>query len=108
VNPDSLWPPNHKLQLVTADVTVTDSCDPNPVCSITGVSSDEPVNGIGDGNTDPDWILNGDLTASLRAERAGPLDGRVYTLTVECTDASGNTSLPAQTTVTVSHDQGGL
>ena len=107
VTPDSLWPPNHKMHLVTADVFVTDTCDPTPVCSIVDVTSDEPVNGLGDGNTEPDWVLNGDLTAELRAERAGPKDGRVYTLTVECTDASGNTSLPAHTEVDVAHDQGG-
>ncbi len=106
VSPDSLWPPNHKMHLITADVTVTDTCDPNPVCSIVAVASDEPVNGKGDGNTEPDWVLNGDLTAELRAERAGPGDGRVYTLTVECTDASGNTSLPAEAEVGVAHDQG--
>ena len=73
---------------------------------IVAVSSDEPLNDIGDGNTEIDWQLNGDLTAELRAERAGPRDGRVYTLSVECTDASGNTSLPATATVSVAHDRG--
>ena len=65
-----------------------------------------PVNDVGDGNTAPDWLVPGGLRADLRAERAGALDGRVYTLTVECTDASGNVSLPAEAAVSVAHDQG--
>jgi hypothetical protein len=106
VAPTSLWPPNHKLASIAATVVATDTCDPNPVCAIVDVVSDEPVNGVGDGNTAPDWLLSGGLTADLRAERAGPEDGRVYTVTVECTDTSGNTSLPASADVSVAHDQG--
>jgi uncharacterized repeat protein (TIGR01451 family) len=105
VSPETLWPPNHQMVEITADVVVTDTCDPNPVCAIVAVGSDEPENGIGDGNFLPDWVLSGGLTADLRAERAGPLDGRSYSLTVECTDASGNVSLPAEAAVTVAHDQ---
>ena len=48
--------------------------------------------------------ITGALTANLRAERAGPGDGRVYTLTVQCTDQSHN-SATATTTVQVPHDQ---
>ena len=106
VTPTTLWPPNHRMVSVAADVVATDTCDPNPVCAIVAVSSDEPQNGAGDGNTATDWLLFGGLTAELRAERAGPRDGRVYTLTVECTDTSGNVSLPATADVSVQHDQG--
>ena len=91
---------------VTADVIATDTCDPNPVCAIIGVTSDEPENGTGDGNTEPDWILSGGLTVELRAERAGPEDGRIYTLEVTCTDQSGNESDPAMAEVQVPHNQG--
>jgi len=105
VSPDTLWPPNHKMITVTADVVATDTCDQNPVCAIVSVSSDEPENDIGDGNTMPDWILSGGLTVELRAERAGPEDGRTYTVEVTCTDESGNVSDPATAEVSVSHDQ---
>jgi hypothetical protein len=91
---------------VTADVVTTDTCDPNPVCTIVAVSSDEPVNDVGDGNTLPDWLLSGGLTADIRAERAGPEDGRTYTVEVTCTDQSGNESDPATADVSVPHDQG--
>jgi hypothetical protein len=41
---------------------------------------------------------------SLRAERSGTGSGRVYTITVQCTDAAGN-STTKTVTVTVAHDQ---
>ena len=63
------------------------------------------MEGEGDGNTSPDWEITGDLTLDLRAERSGQGDGRVYTITIECTDASGNPSAK-DVTVIVPHDQG--
>lgn len=103
-SPDVLWPPNHKFKPVTISVVASDSCDPNPTCRITSISSNEPTRGKGD-NTSPDWVITGDLTAMLRAERLGRGDGRVYTITVICTDESGN-STNREVTVTVPHDQG--
>lgn len=106
VSPDTLWPPNHKMVTVTAGVVATDTCDPNPVCTIVGVTSDEPVNGTGDGNTEPDWVLSGALTVDLRSERAGTQDGRTYTIEVTCTDQSGNESDSATAEVNAPHDRG--
>ena len=40
----------------------------------------------------PDWELLNDHHIKLRAERAGNGDGRVYTVTVTCTDQYGNSS----------------
>ena len=59
----------------------------------------------GDGNTAPDWEITGPLTVDLRAERAGGGDGRVYTITVECSDASGNKSWTT-VEVKVPHNKG--
>lgn len=100
----TLWPPNHKMVPVTVSVGVDDACDSAVQCEITSVTSNEPINGIGDGNTEPDWEIVPPLTVNLRAERAGPLTGRVYTLGVICTDAAGNAS-STTTTVSVPHDQ---
>ena len=75
--------PNHQLVPVTVAVEATDSCDPTPVCELTAVTSNEPENGTGDGDTSPDWEITGPLTVNLRAERAGSGSGRVYTLTVD-------------------------
>jgi hypothetical protein len=59
------------------------------------------VNGLGDGDTAPDWQIAGDLSALLRAERSG--NGRVYTLTVICRDVAGN-SAQGTAIVRVPHD----
>ena len=104
-DPNSLWPRNHKLRPVVISVDVTDICDASVDCQIVSVTSNEPINGLGDGNTAPDFVVTGDLTVDLRAEASGPGSGRIYTITVQCTDDSGN-SATSEVTVTVPHDQG--
>ncbi len=103
-SPNSLWPPNHKMVAVTVTVIASDLVDPNPVSHIVSISSSEPVNGSGDGNTSPDWNITGPLTADIRAERAGGTD-RVYTLTIQTTDFSGNSAF-GTVTVTVGQSRG--
>jgi feruloyl esterase len=97
VSPNILWPPNHKMVPVAVGVTVTDACDAgvSNSCRIVSVTSNEPVNGPDDGNTSPDWQITGNLTLNLRAERSGTGSGRIYTVNVACTDASGNSSAAA-------------
>jgi len=103
-SPNVLWSPNHKMVPVGVTVAASDNC--SAVTShIVGVTSNEPVNGLGDGNTDPDWVVTGPLTLLLRSERSGTGTGRVYTISVESSDATGNKST-AVTTVLVPHDQG--
>jgi hypothetical protein len=102
--PSVLWPPNHEMVPVAIAVVASDACS-EVASSIVGVTSDEPVDGRGDGHTSPDWIVTGPLTLLVRSERSGLGDGRVYTITVRATDASGNGTTGA-TTVTVPHDQG--
>jgi hypothetical protein len=104
VSPGSLWPPSHRMVPVAVTGTVADNCAGPVVCQIVAVSSNEPVNGVGDGNTSQDWVITGDLTVNLRAERSGTGSSRVYTITVQCEDASGN-SATKTVTVTVPHDQ---
>jgi hypothetical protein len=105
-SPDVLWPPNHKMVEVVVEVDAEDICDPEPLCVIVNVTCNEPINGPGDGNTDPDWEYTDDpLTVLLRAERAGGGNGRIYTVHVACMDASGN-STEASVDVTVPHDKG--
>jgi len=104
INPSVLWPANHKMVPVTVTVSVFDNCGP-PMCSIVSVTSNEPINGLGDGDTAPDWQINGGLTVNLRAERSGKGSGRIYTITIECKDASGNTTT-GTVAVNVPHDQG--
>ena len=103
VAPDSLWPPNHKYVQVEATVTVQDVCDPSPTIALVSITSNEPDNGIGDGNTVNDIVIVNDYTFEFRAERSGNGVGRVYTITYQATDASGN-SAQASATITVAHN----
>ena len=104
----SLWPPNHEMVLVASGVSASDLCDETPVLSIEVISNEE-ANGKGDGNTesDSDVVDNGDGTYDVyvRAERSGKGDGRVYTIAVTATDASGNSAM-VEGTVEVQHDNG--
>jgi len=104
-SPSSLWAPNHKMNNVTVTTVASDYCGGTPVCAISSVSSNEPINGLGDGNTAPDWVITSANTLQLRAERAGVGTGRVYTIGMTCTDVAGNAAT-SYTTVTVAHDQG--
>ncbi len=101
--PDSLWPPNHQMVMVTVNYTASDNCPVNCVLSVT---SNEPIDGLGDGDTAPDWEVLDAHHLLLRAERGGKGDGRIYTITITCTDASGH-QVVRSTTVTVPRNQGG-
>jgi hypothetical protein len=103
VTPARLWPPNHKLVPVTVSATAIDTCS-DVTCQIVSITSNEPDNGLGDGDTANDIQQTGPLTAKLRAERSGGGTGRIYTITVACTDAGGNTST-GTVTVTVPHSK---
>lgn len=103
VSPDMLWPPNHKYVTVVATVQAADNWDPNPTVSLVSVTSNEPDDGLGDGDTAEDIVIVDDYTFYLRAERSGTGQGRVYTITYEVTDACGNSTL-ASATVAVPRD----
>jgi hypothetical protein len=102
--PAVLLQPNHKMRAVTVTASVSDLCDQALTCRIISVSSNEPENGLGDGDTSPDWEITGNLTVNLRAERSGRGSGRVYTITIQCYDASGNSSTKT-VTVAVPHNK---
>ena len=104
-NPSRLWAPNHKMVDVAISVDAEDICDSTPTCYIADVTSNEDINGIGDGNTEPDWMVTGDLTVGLRAERSGPGSGRVYYVLVRCEDDSGN-GVEHTIEITVPHNSG--
>jgi hypothetical protein len=106
--PEEVWPPKHKF----ADVAITGVTDPDgdPVTlGITGIAQDEPVEGLGDGNTCPDGLGVGTDVASVRAERSGtkkvPGDGRVYHISFTAEDGQGG-ECSGTVSVCVPHDQG--
>lgn len=106
-SPNQLWPPNHRLVPVTVAVTAADAGGPVTV-TLLSVTSSEPDNGQGDGDTAGDiqgWAVGtDDRSGQLRGERAGGGTGRVYTLTYRATDQAGNTA-SATCTVRVPHNR---
>jgi hypothetical protein len=109
ITPDELWPPNHKLVKHDATVVVQDVCDPGATFVLTSITSNEPDNGLGDGNTVDDVqgadFGTPDTEFFLRAERQGNGDGRTYTVVYTATD-SANNSTEVAVVIQVPHDHG--
>jgi serine protease len=91
--PSVLSPANHQFVAVTIGVSASDACGGSVRCQITSVTSNEVMDG-------EDWVITGDVTLKLRAERSNKGTGRIYTITMVCTDAAGNSSTKT-VTVTV-------
>jgi hypothetical protein len=89
--PGILWPPDHKLR----EIRIVGVTDPNRKDKVTihidSITQDEPVNGLGDGDTSPDGVRTGDWDGRvlLRSERGGKGDGRGYTVNFTATDSWG-------------------
>jgi len=120
-SPSNLWPPNHKLQLVTITYTGDNDGDMATV-AVTGGTDNDTVGGVEmNGSGQPDAAGQGPdvvpgppgtgpdnkpvtTTAQVRSERSGRGTGRVYSLTVTCTESDGDMGT-ATATVAVPHDQ---
>ena len=72
VDPDTLWPPNHKYVEVTVGVS-------EGSFEIVSVTSSEADSGLGDDDLPDDIVITGPSTIDLRAERYST-DGRTYTI----------------------------
>ncbi len=89
-SPAVLWPPNHKMVGVTVSVDAVDNSGSPVTSEIVSVTSNEPDDGLGDGDTAGDIRDIRRASVRLRAERSGLGDGRLYTITVRSVDAHGN------------------
>jgi len=105
-----LWPPNHKMVDIVIEANSSDNSG-LPVFLTAAITSNEPNDGLGDGDTAPDWTEpgidqeTGVITFQLRAERSGSGDGRVYTIVITARDDSGNQST-VNLQIIVPHDKG--
>lgn len=78
---------------VTITSNVTDICDKNPTCKIIEVTCNQSW-----------WNeaeITGDMTLKVNNKNLFRFQDKIFTITVQCTDASGNVSNSATTTVTV-------
>jgi hypothetical protein len=97
-----LWPPNHQMVNVGFRATAQDQCSTvQPI--VVKVFSNESQTGDGSGNFSPD-ASGGAQNLSLRSERDGSGNGRVYLVVAAAMDSSGNTGFSC-TTAVVPHDQ---
>jgi len=99
-SPNVITKTDHSMVPVTIALSATDGCGGTVACRIALVTSNEAISGTGGGDLSPDWEITGDLTLRLRAERSPKGNGRVYTITIRCTDAAGNATT-SMVTVTV-------
>lgn len=82
---DKIWPPNHKMVPISIVGVFDENSGSGKLIRVTAVTQDEPTNGLGDGDTAIDAIIkNGEV--SVRAERKGNGNGRVYKITFEASD----------------------
>ena len=100
LEPSILWPPTHKLANIQATVIAADNC-PGVSFVLDSIVSDEPEEGLGDGDMAPDIvgaeIDTADLQFRLRKERGGLGDGRTYTVTYVAADGSENETADSAT-----------
>jgi hypothetical protein len=98
VEPNILWPPNGKMVLVRPEWEVSDNCDEEVEVSLVDIS----MNVEGDMN---DYVrIGNDGSIYLRAAKSKRGGGRIYTLTYQAVDDSGNVT-EASASVTVPHSR---
>jgi hypothetical protein len=106
-NVSTLWPPNHKMVAITLSGEIDPDGDITTL-TVTGVTQDEPTNGLGDGDTPKDAKYPDSATnpgpLQVRSERSGLGDGRIYVISYNLIDGKGG-SCDGSVTVGVPHDQ---
>ena len=99
----SIWPPKH----VMSDVMIQGVTDPenDPLSiMITSIYQDEPTHGLGSGDQSPDGTGVGTDKATVRGERSGSGDGRVYHISFTADDGK-NGMCNGEVMVSIPHDQ---
>jgi len=95
--PSVLQPPNGQMVDVTIDYGLLENCAGS--CGLT-VSCNQAVEGQSDRDPSADWEVVDAHHVRLRAVGSG----RVYTVTITCTDAAANTSARSVTAQVPPHD----
>lgn len=106
--PAYLWPADHKMVDMAAELASKfEIYSPSYEATwyFDDVVSNQPEDDTGDGDTEADWIIDGQWLV-LRAERSGNDEARIYTVTVRAVGVNGVPSEPMYLRVFVDHDQG--
>ena len=90
--------PDHRLVAVRLQASADDNCGP-VTCEIKSVKSNESNRGIAN------WLITGDIHLKLRTERSAKGPVRIYTITIEASDAAVNTTSNSNVTVTMPQDR---
>lgn len=101
-----LWPANHKLVDVRADVKGTDLLSGIDSVALTSITSNEKLAEGTNGDIQGAEAGTLDEAFKLRAEQSGSKDGRTYTIKYTAADKAGNVT-EKTVTVAVPHDQSG-
>jgi len=75
---------------ITVSYGTTDNCGASTNTSRLAVVSNEPDNGLGDGDKPNDIEILDAHHVRLRSERSGKGNGRIYTISIIVTDTSNN------------------
>jgi probable HAF family extracellular repeat protein len=92
-SPNQLWPANGKFVDVTVNYSVTSACASTCTLSVTSSEPGPNQSAVVDAHH-----------VQLLAKRDGTGNGRVYTVTIACSNSAGSTT--GAVTVLVPHDQG--
>ena len=92
----SIWPPNHKMVVITADVQASDAESGIASVLLTSIVSSDPNSAAGD--------IQADIGTSATSFSLLAAKGRTYTVTYTATDHAGNQTV-VSTEVVVPHDQ---
>ncbi|MFC1637055.1 immunoglobulin-like domain-containing protein, partial [Planctomycetota bacterium] len=111
-DPSVLWPANHQFVEVLVSGIAGDTCDDTLAIDVS-VDVIDAEGGDGSSTDEGDFEvlavgIEGNeiiILVALRAERSGQGDGRIYQITVDVRDGSGNTTTNV-VEVSVAHDQG--
>jgi hypothetical protein len=98
--PDFLWSPNHKMTPIMVNVIAADHCQ---IAStrIVDIRCNQSATDLNDDSTFPGYLDSSDLSSLRRLSKsnARSSDNRVYTITVEIIDTSGNKARRTTTVV---------
>ncbi|WP_179883674.1 OmpL47-type beta-barrel domain-containing protein [Bacillus cereus] len=101
----TIWPPNHKMVPITATINASHGASGINSVVLTSITSNETLQSDDIQNANYNKPISGSTDSfSLRADRLGSGNGRIYTVTYTAKDNTGNVTTKT-VTVTVPHDQ---